>query len=147
MRQIEYRVSWVMWPPHFPKPHRAARSTYDEDSAKSQYDGLRSMLAGHALQPCAHSVWEPRLEKRTVDFGEWILLEKIEAEVEGSRCEFCSEGNDFEPCDSVGPSHDGVCRLCMRAKGHEGEHIACCGVMGHDVERWTDDLEEDGNGI
>lgn len=65
----QWRVSWDMWPFLWPAPHRAEKVHDDEQEARSQIVGLKSMEADHEPRQCDEHVWNIRLEER--DTGEW----------------------------------------------------------------------------
>ncbi len=67
----EYRVSWEMWPFVWPAPQRTERVTVDEESARQQLAGLRSMEAPHPPRQCDKHVWDIRFEIREVQQGNW----------------------------------------------------------------------------
>jgi hypothetical protein len=69
--RVEWRVSWLMWPHHLTEPSSGERITDDEESARSQYEGLLGMLTDHPLRPCDHHVWDVRLERRVTHDEPW----------------------------------------------------------------------------
>jgi hypothetical protein len=72
---IEWRVSWLMWPPGDPKPHRQERVTTDEAGARDQMEGLMTMVAPHGVRPCGNHIWDPMLECRSVAPSEWTTVD------------------------------------------------------------------------
>lgn len=77
MTKTEYRISWVMWPHAYPEPIPTSRITDDEESARDQYEGLKSMEADHEIRPCDEHVWDPKLEVRITETyeGNWRIVQ------------------------------------------------------------------------
>lgn len=69
--RVEWRVSFTMWPHDWPQPREIERITDDENDARDQFKGLRSMVADHDVRPCDVHVWQPKLERRVVRPDEW----------------------------------------------------------------------------
>ena len=53
-------------------------------------------------------------------------------------CEYC-EGDDSLCCDDINKEYGYV---CSRAKGHEGDHIACGYDEGHVLAMWPQEIED-----
>ncbi len=66
---IEARISWTQWPDGSGPVTHSYIKPYEE--AKRQFEGLKSIESPHPLRPCGEHVWEPKLEVRTVELGEW----------------------------------------------------------------------------
>lgn len=68
---IEYRVSFTIWPYGAPVARSVERITDDVQSASEQMTNLQTMLAPHTLRPCDVHVWNPKMERRQKDDPPW----------------------------------------------------------------------------